>query len=74
MSVLKQRVPIVFQDSDGTYKITIEWLKDLNAVIAATGTTTTTIVTANTAATAANAASIAAILVRLRKLEAGYEA
>jgi len=73
MSTLKQRVPMCTLDDDGTYKITLEWLKDLNASIAA-ATSSSFNPAVMQAQIAAIQVSLAAILIRLTKVEDRYEA
>jgi hypothetical protein len=72
VSVLKQRVPIVYQASDGRYLITLEWLKDLRTEIAAGGGSSSTDLTAVIADIEAVEVDLVALTRRVEKLEKGY--
>lgn len=77
MSILKQRVPLGKDKNGDDVFITLEWLKDLQAVIAQSTTTTTTTspdLTALTARVTTLETSLTALTARVKKLEQGYQA
>lgn len=78
MSVLKQRVPLGSVEGSDVF-ITLEWLKDLQAVIAQGGGATTSTGTSASDLVALTAAFstlnglVVALTARVKKLEQGYQ-